>query len=46
MRDAILAFNAGSSSVKFGLYDIEDVDNLRLVARGTLDKGGGASSRR
>jgi acetate kinase len=40
MRDAILALNAGSSSVKFGLYDIEDVDNLRLVARGTLDKGG------
>ncbi|MBN9068732.1 MAG: acetate/propionate family kinase [Rhizobiales bacterium] len=40
MRDAILALNAGSSSVKFGLYDIEDVDDLRLVARGTLDEGG------
>jgi acetate kinase len=39
MRDAILAFNAGSSSVKFGLYDIEDLDNLRLVARGSLDEG-------
>ena len=39
MRDAILALNAGSSSVKFGLYDIEDVDGLRLVARGTLDEG-------
>jgi acetate kinase len=39
MRDAILALNAGSSSVKFGLYDIEDVDDLRLVARGTLDEG-------
>jgi acetate kinase len=39
MRDAILAFNAGSSSVKFGLYDIEDLDNLRLVARGTLGEG-------
>ena len=31
--------SAGSSSVKFGLYDIEDLDNLRLVARGTLGEG-------
>ncbi|MGN6303495.1 MAG: acetate/propionate family kinase [Mesorhizobium sp.] len=39
MRDAILALNAGSSSVKFGLYDVEGQDSLRLVARGTLDEG-------
>lgn len=39
MRDAILALNAGSSSVKFGLYDFEASGGLDLVARGTLDEG-------
>lgn len=39
MRDAIVAVNAGSSSVKFGLYDIENSGLLRTVARGTLDEG-------
>lgn len=39
MRHAILALNAGSSSVKFGLYDFEDHGGLHLVARGTLDEG-------
>ena len=39
MPYAILALNAGSSSVKFGLYDVEDAGGLRLVMRGTLDEG-------
>ncbi|MGB3643392.1 MAG: acetate/propionate family kinase [Mesorhizobium sp.] len=39
MGDAILALNAGSSSVKFGLYEVKDLDDLDLVARGTLDEG-------
>jgi acetate kinase len=38
MQDAILALNAGSSSIKFGIYDIGGGD-LTTVARGTLDIG-------
>ncbi|TIY08737.1 MAG: acetate/propionate family kinase, partial [Mesorhizobium sp.] len=39
MRHAILALNAGSSSIKFGLYDVEPSAELQLVSRGTLDLG-------
>ena len=39
MRQAILALNAGSSSIKFGLYDLEPSAELQLVSRGTLDLG-------
>ncbi|RUV26034.1 MAG: acetate/propionate family kinase [Mesorhizobium sp.] len=39
MRHAILALNAGSSSIKFGLYDLEPSAELQLVSRGTLDLG-------
>lgn len=38
MRDAILALNAGSSSIKFGLYDIVG-GGLTPVARGTIEIG-------
>lgn len=38
MRDGILALNAGSSSLKFGLYDIAD-GKLEPVARGTIGTG-------
>lgn len=38
-QDSILALNSGSSSVKFGLYDIGSSAKLHLVARGTLDVG-------
>ena len=44
MSDAILALNAGSSSVKFGVYDVEPTTGEpSAAARGTLNVG--ASSR-
>jgi acetate kinase len=39
MPEAILALNAGSSSVKFGLYEIGTGDALELACRGVLDLG-------
>ena len=38
MPDIILALNAGSSSLKFGLYDVT-TEHPRLVSRGILDLG-------
>lgn len=38
MQDTILALNAGSSSIKFGVYDAGGAD-LTAAARGTLDIG-------
>ncbi|MER8430124.1 acetate/propionate family kinase [Mesorhizobium caraganae] len=38
-RQSILALNAGSSSVKFALYDLGSSDGQQLVSRGTLDLG-------
>jgi len=38
MTDAVLALNAGSSSTKFGLYEVGDAEP-RLVLRGLLDLG-------
>lgn len=38
-RRSILALNAGSSSIKFALYDIASSQDLQLVSRGTLDLG-------
>jgi acetate kinase len=37
MRQAILALNAGSSSMKFALYDLGQPDRLHLVSRGALE---------
>ena len=39
MQDTVLALNAGSSSVKFGLYDLNPSVELVLVARGALESG-------
>ncbi|MER9301819.1 acetate/propionate family kinase [Mesorhizobium sp. M0496] len=39
MSQSILALNAGSSSVKFALYDLGSPDGQQLVSRGTLDLG-------
>lgn len=39
MRQSILALNAGSSSIKFALYDLVSSQALQLVLRGTLDLG-------
>lgn len=39
MSQSILALNAGSSSVKFALYDLASPDGQQLVSRGTLDLG-------
>ena len=39
MSQSILALNAGSSSVKFALYDLGSSDGQLLVSRGTLDLG-------
>lgn len=39
MRQSILALNAGSSSIKFALYDLASAQDLQLVSRGTLDLG-------
>lgn len=39
MDDAILALNIGSSSVKFGVYDIGDAGEPLTAARGTLEIG-------
>lgn len=39
MRRSILALNAGSSSIKFGLYDLAASAELDLASRGSLDLG-------
>ncbi|ARP65426.1 acetate kinase [Mesorhizobium sp. WSM1497] len=38
-RRSILALNAGSSSIKFALYDLVSSRDMQLVSRGTLDLG-------
>src|SRR6266550_1878479 len=38
MSDAILAFNAGSSSIKFALFEISDQDLLQLSCKGSFDE--------
>ncbi|MCQ8872182.1 acetate/propionate family kinase [Mesorhizobium sp. LMG17149] len=38
-RRSILALNAGSSSIKFALYDLTLSQDMQLVSRGTLDLG-------
>jgi acetate kinase len=37
MTDAILAINAGSSSIKFALYEIGDHDAAKLIACGQIE---------
>jgi acetate kinase len=41
MKQAILAFNAGSSSIKFAAYEVDAAhSNLALVCKGMLDQRG------
>ena len=42
MADAILALNAGSSSIKFALYRLAAADSLELVVRGAVEGIGAA----
>jgi acetate kinase len=37
VSDAILTFNAGSSSVKFSLFDISDQGSLQLASKGQIE---------
>ena len=37
MPDAILALNAGSSSIKFALYEVASDRRLTLASRGQID---------
>ena len=37
MRDAIVVFNAGSTSLKFGAYGMDAADALPLLCRGRID---------
>lgn len=41
MSAAILALNAGSSSIKFGLFDVGDGPKLRLMSKGGIEGVGG-----
>ena len=43
MADAVLAFNAGSSSIKFGLFEVEKGAALRLMCQGRIEGVGGAA---
>lgn len=40
MTSVILALNAGSSSIKFALFEPSEADELRCLARGSLDDTG------
>ena len=37
MSDAILVFNAGSTSVKFGAYRVDGSGSLTLISHGEVD---------
>ena len=37
MADAILALNAGSSSIKFALYRLTAADGIELAAKGAVE---------
>ena len=41
MPGVILALNAGSSSIKFGLFEVRDGSGLRLMSRGGIEGVGG-----
>jgi len=36
MLDAILALNAGSSSIKFGLFEVRDGSSLGVMSKGEI----------
>ena len=41
MLDAILALNAGSSSIKFGLFEVRDGSSLGVMSKGEIEGVGG-----
>ena len=41
MSDAILALNAGSSSIKFGLFEVREGVELSLMSKGGIEGVGG-----
>jgi acetate kinase len=41
MPEAILALNAGSSSIKFGLFEVREGSGLRLMSKGGIEGVGG-----
>ena len=47
MSEAIVVFNAGSTSLKFAAYDVDSAGLLALLRRGRIDNiQGGAALRR
>jgi acetate kinase len=42
MADAVLTLNAGSSSIKFSLFEAGDSDHLKLVSAGEVEGIGSA----
>jgi acetate kinase len=42
MADAVLTINAGSSSIKFSLFEVSDSDHLKLVSAGKVEGIGSA----
>lgn len=38
MADAVLTFNAGSSSIKFSLFELESAESIKLVAKGEVEE--------
>ncbi len=43
MADAVLTFNAGSSSIKFSLFELESAESIKLVAKGEVEEIEGAA---
>lgn len=41
MPDAILALNAGSSSIKFGLFQVHEASEIGLMSKGGIEEIGG-----
>ncbi len=42
MADAVLILNSGSSSIKFSLFEVKDLDRLSLAAKGEIEGIGSA----
>ncbi|MGP8233001.1 MAG: acetate/propionate family kinase [Methylovirgula sp.] len=38
MADAVLTFNAGSSSIKFSLFELDSIESFRLAAKGEVEE--------
>jgi len=38
VADAVLTFNAGSSSIKFSLFELDGAESIKLVAKGEIEE--------